>query len=74
MKIDIKKCVSDGAQVTFSYYRDKALWYKTIDGDIFPVPVADIDQGTFNVITLMRWMRKWNDHLEGEWIQQAGVK
>lgn len=65
--------------VTFSYFRDGALWYKATDGWDFPVPISDTmnSQGsspTFNAvekgITLMRWMRK---HMEAEsqWQNEA---
>lgn len=67
-KIDIKRSVMGGALATFSFYRDGQLWYKTIDGVEFPVPVSDIGTATFSVtekaVLLMRYMRKWNSVLE----------
>lgn len=68
MKIDIKKCVK--YPVRFSFFRENELFYKTINGDTFPVPLSDIGKATFNAeekgIMLMRWMRKWNEQLEKE--------
>ena len=43
--IDIKTAVK--SPITFSYYRDSELWYKTGAGDLFPVPVSDIGNATF---------------------------
>lgn len=48
----------------FLYYRDGNLWYTTIDtGLIFPVPIEDIGNATFNAeeksLLLMRYIRKW---------------
>lgn len=55
---------------TFLYYRDQSLWYETCTGLRFPVPVSDIDQGTFNAtekgLMMMRWIRKHVDQLEKE--------
>lgn len=63
-KIDIKASVINNALATFSFYRDGQLWYKTVTGNEFPVPVSDIGNATFGVtekaILLMRYMRKWN--------------
>lgn len=62
--IDIKAAVSGNKTVTFSHYHDGALWYKTEFGDVFPAPIDDIGNATFNAtekaILLMRYMRKWN--------------
>lgn len=64
-KINIKECVLNNAIVTFDYYRDGSLWYRTVNGDIFPVPVADIGNATFKATDkaslFMRYMRKWNN-------------
>lgn len=64
--IDIKRCVKN--TVTFVRYHDMNLWYATVDGDEFPVPVEDIGNATFNAsdkgIMFMRYMRKWNKELE----------
>lgn len=52
-------------KVTFIYYVENELWYKTEDGFEFPVPISDTGKGCFNVedkaILFMRWIRK---HLE----------
>lgn len=51
-----------GKKVTFSFYRDKELWYKTEDGFEFPVPIEDIGGAVFlaedKAILFMRWIRK----------------
>jgi hypothetical protein len=66
MKIDIKDAVKWG--VTFQYYRDGSLWYKTWRGDLFPVPIDDIGNATFGRyekgILLMRYMRLWNEMID----------
>lgn len=66
--LDIKRAVSDNRLVTFKYYRDGSLWYETEFGELFPVPVEDIGNATFNkaekAILLMRYMRKFNASLE----------
>lgn len=54
----------------FQYYRDRSLWYETVTGLIFPVPISDIDQGTFNAtekgMMMMRWIRKYIESLQTE--------
>lgn len=49
--------------VTFDYYREGNLYYKTENGVLFPVPLDDVGTATFNHkekgILLMRWMRKF---------------
>ena len=49
-------------KVHFIYYRDKELWYKTECDFIFPVPIDDIGNATFNAedraILFMRYIRK----------------
>ena len=61
--IDIKTCVK--SPVHFSYYREKTLYYRTVNGDIFSVPIDDLGTATVNVqekgILLMRYMRKHNE-------------
>jgi hypothetical protein len=46
----------------FMYYRDRALFYETDNGFLFPVPIDDASSGTFNkeekAILLMRYIRK----------------
>lgn len=69
-RIDIKRAVTGDKRVTFEYFRDNALWYRTEDLEIFPVPITDIGTATFKrsdkAILFMRWMRKYNEKLQGE--------
>jgi hypothetical protein len=64
--IDIKSCVQ--SVVSFEYYREKNLYYKTRNGDVFAVPIDDLGTATVNHeekgILLMRYMRKHNQLLE----------
>lgn len=70
MKIDIKRAVVDEQRAWFSYYRDGSLWYVTEYDELFPVPIDDIGNATFNreekAILLMRYMRKWNESIDSE--------
>lgn len=54
--------VKDNKQVSFQYYRDGNLWYKTESGFLFPVPVEDIGNATFlavdKAMLFMRYIRK----------------
>lgn len=65
--INIKKAIENDALATFSYYRDGSLWYKTCRGELFPVPITDIGNATFNhtekAILLMRYMRLYNESI-----------
>ncbi len=63
-------------KAVFSHFREDALWYKTFDGWLFPIPVEDTknaqgSQPTFGAeekgILLMRWIRR---HMERE-LEQA---
>lgn len=51
--------------VTFQYYRDSQLFYKTETGLVFPVPIDDTGNATFlsedKAMLFMRYIRK---HLE----------
>lgn len=66
--IDIKRAVTESRQVKFEYYRDGALWYKTEFDEIFPVPIDDIGNATFQAtdkaLLFMRYMRKFNSSIE----------
>ena len=66
--IDIKRAVKDGAKVYFRFYRKNELWYETIFGETFSVPIADTGDAAFNAeekaLLLMRYMRKWNKKME----------
>lgn len=62
MSYNIKEMVKDGKNASFQYYRKGELWYKTECGFMFPVPVSDVGDGTFNAsekaMLLMRYIRK----------------
>jgi hypothetical protein len=59
--IDIKLYIK--GEVTFQYYFDKQLWYKTENGFEFPVPIDDTAGARFlakdKATIFMRWIRKW---------------
>ncbi len=63
MNFDIKKYIE--GNVSFQYYKDKSLWYLTSNQFLFPVPIEDIGNATFNAsdksMLFMRYIRK---HLE----------
>ncbi len=63
MKINLNECVKDN--VTFSHYHRGNLWYKTVNGQVFPVPVLDAGNATFlsvdKGIFFMRYMQEWNN-------------
>ncbi|HBI02305.1 MAG TPA: hypothetical protein DDY18_11865 [Flavobacterium sp.] len=52
-------------KVTFQYYRDNQLFYKTETGLVFPVPIDDIGNATFlnedKGLLFMRYIRKFLD-------------
>lgn len=54
----------------FQYYRAGELWYKSEAGLTFPVPIADVYDGTFNTrekgMLMMRYIRKYIDSLQAE--------
>lgn len=55
--------------VSFSHYYDGNLWYKTSNtGFLFPVPVSDIGNATFNAedkaLLFMRYIRKHRELLD----------
>ena len=57
-------------KVTFEYFRDNNLFYKTEAGLIFPVPVADTDKGVFlkedKAMFFMRYIRKHLDSIRSD--------
>lgn len=59
--MDIKEHIK--GMVTFEYYRDGQLFYKTESGLIFPVPIEDIGNATFlkedKAMLFMRYIRKF---------------
>ncbi len=66
--IDIKRAVSENRVAYYSHYHNGSLWYKTAFDELFPVPVSEIGNATFDVqeraILLMRYMRKWNETIK----------
>jgi hypothetical protein len=60
--LSIKDMIKDGKKVTFMFYKQGDLWYKTEDGFEFPVPIADTGDGIFlnedKAIMFMRYIRK----------------
>ena len=62
MLISIKEMIRDNKQVTFAFYKDNALWYRTDDGFEFPVPIADVGGATMlatdKALLFMRYIRK----------------
>lgn len=46
MKLDVIKMVKD-KKVSFEYYLNNELWYKTECGYLFPVPVSDCGDASF---------------------------
>ncbi len=53
--------VRDNKIVTFQFYRDQELWYKTECGFEFPVPISDVGKGCFlnqdKAIFFLRWIQ-----------------
>ena len=47
MNYDIKSMVRDGKKVTFLFYKQNELWYKTECGFLFSVPISDIGNAMF---------------------------
>ena len=66
--MNLKEMVANNKTVTFTYYRDKNLWYKTECGFEFPVPIEDIGNATFmssdKAMLFMRYIRKHIDLIE----------
>ena len=58
--MDIKEHIK--GEVTFQYYRKGTLYYKTESGLVFPVPIDDTGDASFNAkdkaILFMRYIRK----------------
>lgn len=59
--MNIKDLVKDQT-VSFQFYRQGELWYKTSNGFEFPVPISDTGDGVFSqsdkAILFMRYIRK----------------
>jgi hypothetical protein len=64
----LKEMVAKDKNVSFMYYRSGNLWYTTDDNFLFPVPISDIGDATFNhkdkAILFMRYIRKYMAELE----------
>ena len=62
--IDIKRAVSENRVVRFSHFRAGNLYYLTEFDEMFPVPVSDVGDATFNqedkALLFMRYMRAFN--------------
>lgn len=60
--MNIKEMVNNNKKVIFSHYRKKNLYYKTECGFLFPVPIEDCGDATFNfedrAMLFMRYIRK----------------
>ncbi len=70
MKYNIKEMIKDNKKVHFKFYRAGNLYYQTECGFLFPVPIVDIGDATFNTeekaILLMRYIRKYLMEIENE--------
>lgn len=73
----IKDMVKDGKKVTFVFYREGELWYKTECGFQFSVPINDVGTAAMlnedKAILFMRWIRKHVEMLDKAKIKE-GVK
>jgi hypothetical protein len=60
--LSIKEMVNGDKRVTFIFYKDSELWYRTDCGFAFPVPISDTGNATFlaqdRAILFMRYIRK----------------
>jgi hypothetical protein len=58
--MNIKDCVV--GKVKFQFYRKGDLYYKCENGFVFPVPIDDTGDASFNdedkAMLFMRWIRK----------------
>jgi hypothetical protein len=58
--MDIKDCIR--GNVEFLHYRKGYLYYRCENGFVFPVPVEDTGDASFNAtdraMLFMRWIRK----------------
>lgn len=59
-----------GKKVKFQYYRKGELWYTTDDDFLFPVPISDTGDGTFNAedkaTLFLRYIRKHKENIDIE--------
>ncbi|HEY8026392.1 MAG TPA: hypothetical protein VIF60_17710 [Burkholderiaceae bacterium] len=60
--MSIKEMVNGDKHVTFIFYKDSELWYRTNCGFEFPVPISDTGSATLfaqdRAILFMRYIRK----------------
>lgn len=60
--MSVKEHVTDNQKVTFEFYRDGILYYKTEKGLLFEVPASDCGTASMNredkALLYMRWIRK----------------
>ena len=74
MKYDIKEMIRNNKKVTFEFYRQKELWYKTECGFEFPVPIDDTGNGVFlNEDKAMLFMRYIRKHIESIKIEEDSL-
>ena len=75
MNYDIKSMVRDGKKVTFLFYKQNELWYKTECGFAFPVPINDTGDGVFlsedKAMLFMRYIRKEIEVIKAAKIEQS---
>lgn len=71
--IDILKCSK--STIRFAYFRDGSLWFRTVEDDLFPVPVEDVKGTTIYAfdkgIFFLRWMRKYNESISEEYKEMS---
>ena len=74
MKYDIKEMIRNNKKVTFMFYRQKELWYKTECGFEFPVSIDDAGNGVFlNEDKAMLFMRYIRKQIEAIKTEQVGL-
>ena len=44
--LNLKSILNENVRVKFEFYRDGCLWYSTMNGFHFPVPVNGLHQST----------------------------
>lgn len=44
--LNLKSILNENMRVKFDFYRDGALWYSTMNGFQFPVPINTLHQST----------------------------
>lgn len=57
MNLDIKALVQGSSVLV--YYKQKTLYYKTEGGFIFPIPIDDCGDTTFNNVDRSMLFMKW---------------